>query len=254
MQVVQSTPPAEVLGNELIKEFAERCQSASRSIQGYINADNPPPDEDTLLTLIETNDALATALSKHQRAILNARKVVSQSPPPAQGGPFAPPGRQTSSPPPTQTQTQYPNSEALPLQPQQQQQQHSYTSFQPTSFNSQPLATNNATAQHVSEPQSSPRSELSAVAPAGPPPRLGMPRRVEKERMENPFDDRNSTQTSGMNGATHGSGIVGAGAGTGAPPREYGVERGVDVGRDKDRKREESDDDDAPAPARRYRF
>lgn len=77
LQVVQSTPPDNVLDNELIKEFAERCQSASRSFQGYISADNPAPDDDTLLTLIETNDQLTLAISKHQRAVLHARKTIS---------------------------------------------------------------------------------------------------------------------------------------------------------------------------------
>lgn len=93
-QVVQSTPPTEVLGNELIREFVERCQSASRSMQHYIHADNPPPDEDTLLTLIETNDQLATAMSRHQRALLQARRVTGVSPPPptnGQSGPFQTP-------------------------------------------------------------------------------------------------------------------------------------------------------------------
>ena len=136
-QVVQSTPSSEVLQNDLIKEFADRCQSASRSIQGYIHSDNPPPDEDTLLTLIETNDFLATAMSKHQRAMLQARKAISPNPSPNplpqtyQNGPYeapsgpppnlqsqpqrmsftaplsAPPNRrppQTYSPPPLQTQ------------------------------------------------------------------------------------------------------------------------------------------------------
>ncbi|KAI9768662.1 MAG: hypothetical protein M1835_006830 [Candelina submexicana] len=100
VQVVQSTPPNEVLNNELIKEFAERCQSASRSIQGYINAENPAPDDDTLLTLIETNEQLSLAMSKHQRALLNARKALgiqatSPSPPnaPPQAAPPAPPPR-----------------------------------------------------------------------------------------------------------------------------------------------------------------
>jgi hypothetical protein len=77
LQVVQSTPPSEILGNELIKEFAGRCQSASRSIQGYINAENPAPDDDTLLTLIDTNDQLTLAMSKHQRAVLQARKALA---------------------------------------------------------------------------------------------------------------------------------------------------------------------------------
>lgn len=99
LQVVQSTPPAELIGNELIKEFVERCQSASRSVQGYIHADNPPPDEDTLLTLIETNDQLSTAISRHQRALLQARRVTgaassSPSPPIGSGGIAEAPGSQ----------------------------------------------------------------------------------------------------------------------------------------------------------------
>ncbi|PHH84356.1 hypothetical protein CDD83_2068 [Cordyceps sp. RAO-2017] len=35
-QVVMNTPPAEMLQNDLIREFANRCLSASRSIQGYM--------------------------------------------------------------------------------------------------------------------------------------------------------------------------------------------------------------------------
>ena len=101
-QVVQSTPPAEVLGNELIKEFVERCQSASRSVQSYIHSDSPPPDEDTLLTLIETNDQLATALSRHQRAMLQARRATgtpSPNLPPAQSGPYEAPANPPTGPP-----------------------------------------------------------------------------------------------------------------------------------------------------------
>ena len=90
-QVVQSTAPNEVLGNELIKEFVERCQSATRSMQDYIHSDNPAPDEDTLLTLIETNDQLATAISKHQRALLQARRVTGASPSSTGTGPYEAP-------------------------------------------------------------------------------------------------------------------------------------------------------------------
>ena len=43
-------------------------------------AENPAPDNDTMETLIETNDQLAKALSQHQRAILQARKVTGQGP------------------------------------------------------------------------------------------------------------------------------------------------------------------------------
>lgn len=79
VQFVQSTPPAEILENELIKEFSDRCRSASRTIQHYIHATNPPPDEDTLLTLIEVNDELSMSLSKHQHALLHARRALGQS-------------------------------------------------------------------------------------------------------------------------------------------------------------------------------
>ncbi|KAF7505962.1 hypothetical protein GJ744_012404 [Endocarpon pusillum] len=78
-QTVQSTPSAEISNNDLIKEFADRASSASRSIQGYIHSTNPAPDEDTLLTLIETNDHLSIAMSKHQRALLQARRNLSNS-------------------------------------------------------------------------------------------------------------------------------------------------------------------------------
>jgi hypothetical protein len=104
-QVVRSTPTEEVLDNELIKEFADRCQSASRSIQNYIHAENPSPDHETLLTLIETNEQLSNAMSKHQRALLTARKAANPgegTTPPVELGagasenPFA----DTSQPPP----------------------------------------------------------------------------------------------------------------------------------------------------------
>jgi len=75
-QVVQSTPPSEILHNELIREFVDRCQSASRSVQAYMIAENPSPDNDTMETLIDTNEQLSKAISQHQRAILNARKIM----------------------------------------------------------------------------------------------------------------------------------------------------------------------------------
>jgi GAT domain len=111
LQVVQSTPTNDVLNNDLIKEFADRCQSASRSVQGYIHSDNPAPDEDTLLTLIETNDQLSVAMSKHQRALLQARRAMPTSPPPqtASGGvilgPPPVPGSRRAQFPPTKTST-----------------------------------------------------------------------------------------------------------------------------------------------------
>lgn len=100
-QLVQSTPHSELLQNDLIREFANRCQSASRSIQAYMAAEHPAPDNDTMLTLIEANEKLSLAATKHQRAVLQARKSLgfsntpnqqpSPSVSPANTSSFAPP-------------------------------------------------------------------------------------------------------------------------------------------------------------------
>ncbi|USP80210.1 uncharacterized protein yc1106_07484 [Curvularia clavata] len=91
LQFVQSTPPNELLTNDLVKEFAERCTAAQRSIQGYIACDSPAPDDDTMLTLIETNEQLSLAASKHQRAVLQARRLMGASPSPTSANGNAPP-------------------------------------------------------------------------------------------------------------------------------------------------------------------
>ncbi|KAF4635898.1 hypothetical protein G7Y89_g2192 [Cudoniella acicularis] len=99
-QTVQSTPPSELLQNDLVREFADRCQSASRSIQAYMIAENPSPDNDTMETLIETNEQLAKAMSQHQRAVLSARKLLGLGTP---GEGNTPPPQRTESgfaPPP----------------------------------------------------------------------------------------------------------------------------------------------------------
>ncbi|BDD57365.1 hypothetical protein MAP00_002730 [Monascus purpureus] len=75
LQFIQNTPSSEIQGNELIKEFSDRCRSASQSIQSYIESTNPAPDERTLVALIETNDELSVSLSKYSHAILDARKA-----------------------------------------------------------------------------------------------------------------------------------------------------------------------------------
>ncbi|KAJ5883224.1 uncharacterized protein N7473_010110 [Penicillium subrubescens] len=80
-QFVQTTPQAELEENDLIKEFIDRCRTSSRYLQGYIHSTNPAPDEETLLTLIETNDEISVALSHQQRAMLKARKARGSSTP-----------------------------------------------------------------------------------------------------------------------------------------------------------------------------
>lgn len=104
VQMIQSTPPSELLGNELIKEFAERARQAHKSVQQYMAAENPAPDENTMLTLIETSDQLNISMSKHQRAMLQARKSAglgTPSPQPLanQQDPFSTTSMQTALPP-----------------------------------------------------------------------------------------------------------------------------------------------------------
>ncbi|KKY15815.1 putative gat domain-containing protein [Diplodia seriata] len=82
IQLIQSTPPEELGGNDLVKEFGERCQQAQRSVQSYINTATEDPtqaDDETMLTLIETNEQLSLALTKHQRAYLAARRTNSSN-------------------------------------------------------------------------------------------------------------------------------------------------------------------------------
>ncbi len=119
-QLVQSTPPSELLDSDLIKEFVDRCQSASRSVQAYMAAENPGPDNDTMETLIETNDQLSKAMTQHQRALLSVRKAAglgtgTPTPPPGTNSAFAAPPPRTESgftpppgPPPSQGGQQVP--------------------------------------------------------------------------------------------------------------------------------------------------
>lgn len=73
-QLVANTPSVEVIDNELVKEFADRCLSASRSIQGYMAATDPAPDNETMETFIDVNEELQQALNNQKRAVLSARK------------------------------------------------------------------------------------------------------------------------------------------------------------------------------------
>lgn len=73
-QFVTSSTAEELLASDLVKEFSSRCQSASKSMQAYMAADNPGPDNDTMETLLDVNEHLQAALNAHQRAVLSAKK------------------------------------------------------------------------------------------------------------------------------------------------------------------------------------
>nr|POE73069.1 hypothetical protein CFP56_31008 [Quercus suber] len=103
LQSIQSTPTEEVLSNDFIKEFGERCQAAQRSMQQYMNCQNPEPDHDTMQTLIETNEQLSLAGSRYQRALLSARRAMGMSPSPSNPQqPVQPANAFGTSPPPQQ--------------------------------------------------------------------------------------------------------------------------------------------------------
>jgi hypothetical protein len=74
LQLISQSTSEELVSNGLVREFAERCQSAQKSMQTYISCDSPAPDDDTMLTLIETNEQLSLASSRYQRAMLAARR------------------------------------------------------------------------------------------------------------------------------------------------------------------------------------
>ncbi|KAE8448729.1 hypothetical protein EG329_008944 [Mollisiaceae sp. DMI_Dod_QoI] len=166
-QVVQSTPPSELLTNDLVREFADRCQSASRSVQAYMIAENPGPDNATMETLIETNEQLTKALSQHQRGVLNARRILGlngeSTTPPARGGEYFPsqgaPSNGSNYAPPTG-----PPANKFPAYNQQ---------------------ASSAPVSGYVPPQGPPpgRTDSGFVAPAGPPPVLSaqpIPRKATK--------------------------------------------------------------------------
>ena len=79
LQLIQSTPKEEVLENGLLQEFNDRCQGTQRDIQGWINSENPAPDDDTMLTLIETSEQLSLVTTKYQRSVLTARRALGRT-------------------------------------------------------------------------------------------------------------------------------------------------------------------------------
>jgi len=116
-----------------------------------MHAENPGPDNDTMLTLIETNDQLSIAMSQHQRAVLQARKTLglSAATPPNAGtpsngdmGPFAPP----PGPPPPQSSTR--PAQGPPPRPRSDKPEASSSSNVENPFNDPPPPGSSATKTH----------------------------------------------------------------------------------------------------------
>ncbi len=182
LQLIQSTPSDEVLNNDLLSEFSDRCQSAQRSMQGFINCNAPPPDDDTMLTLIETSEQLSLASSRHHRAQLSARKAMGLSPSPhqqqqnqgapvtASNGPYEPPAIS----PPASMQSDNLFASAAPQQP------YSYnqSSFAPNTYDGgsmqPPPGPPPQQQQNYSQSTYSPisREAESIQPPPGPPPAM----------------------------------------------------------------------------------
>jgi hypothetical protein len=179
IQTVQSTPQAELIGNELVKEFAERSRSAHKSIQHYMNAENPHPDEETMLTLIETNDQLNVAMSKHHRALLQARKAMGVATPFPQ-----PTGTEATSylgSGGMQTHTQGQNVYGNVPQRQQQQQQNPYSASPPRS----------PPERAPTLPARDPARSTDFSAPPGPPPS----QRPQPQQQQYEYEDAYSAPT-----------------------------------------------------------
>lgn len=172
LQLVQSTPTEELLSNELIKEFSERCHTAQKSMQIYINADNPAPDHDTMQTLIETNEQLSLATSRYQRALLAARRAMGASPSPQQNQQASQQG----------THAGY-GAFAGPPPAQQQQPGAAFTPAPVTQSNGY-----NHTPAH--------QTYGGYQAPAGPPPNSSLPPQIPhgQQADANPFADPEPSQ------------------------------------------------------------
>jgi hypothetical protein len=211
LQLIQSTPSEDVVNNDLLREFAERCQTAQRSMQGYINCNTPPPDDDTMLTLIETNEQLSLAASRYQRALLSARKALGLSPSPSQqlGGGNVPsdnafkplPG------PPTEPQSLFDSSQPVYQTYQQPAQPPSQSAFsappnRDESFQPPPgpppamLARLNSRDGQQSPPHS-PSTQYNA--PPGPPPHRSPPAQHASDPFADPVEhERNAAPVVAM--------------------------------------------------------
>lgn len=77
-QTLHTTPLQEFTKSELLPEFAYRCQQLSKELQQYMDAPQLP-DEDTMLTMIDTNDKLTAALSRYRRDLIAARKAAEEN-------------------------------------------------------------------------------------------------------------------------------------------------------------------------------
>jgi hypothetical protein len=163
-QVVMNTPPGEILDNDLIKEFADRCSSASRSIQGYMTSENPTPDNDTMENLIDTNEQLQTALNQHKRAVLSARKQLGLN--------------------------EHTDSQSPSVTPQLQPQQQPESQLQANGTSTDHYF-GNASSSSSGHNNGKGKETQSFSAPSGPPPKAGegSTSRPYDEPAENPFAD-----------------------------------------------------------------
>lgn len=223
LQMVQSTSLDEVQQNELLREFAQRCQTASRSMQNYIGATDPAPDEDTMLTLIETNDKLAVSLSKYQRAVLNARKA--HPVPQSRSGSQAP-SQENNPPVSNETQNKpIPKNRFVPRlsmprmplrkkQPDQPDQPPAQPVHHVQAVPGPPAESKGGAANqpgddvspvgHTLFPQSSTNGETASTNPnktTAPP--TSFRYNSDDFQIENPFADKYSTTNDNMNNANH---------------------------------------------------
>ncbi|KAK9456885.1 hypothetical protein V1511DRAFT_495568 [Dipodascopsis uninucleata] len=76
-QIVSTTPPASIAGSTLVFEFYQRCDTLEKEVTRYLNDDSSHIDEQRMVKLIESNDALKAALNAHKLALDRASALTS---------------------------------------------------------------------------------------------------------------------------------------------------------------------------------
>jgi hypothetical protein len=150
-----------------------------------MNSSSPAPDDDTMQTLIETSEQLSLAASKHQRAVLQARRSGhTASPANSQNG-YTPP----AGPPPSQN-TGYSSAGAAPSSTFTPTTTHDLQTYAPPPA-PPTLMRENLQRRSTAENNASFGSQPPSLKPSGPPPvpSAQPPRLSPVATDDNPFSD-----------------------------------------------------------------
>ncbi|KAL5604402.1 hypothetical protein BROUX41_002374 [Berkeleyomyces rouxiae] len=206
-QCVSNASQAELLDSDLVAEFTARCVSASKSVQNYIAAEDPSPDDATMENLLATNEMLQKALDSRERAIANAREARDTRAPSPLPAPVAAP---VAAPVPSH-ESAFGSSPESPFIPP--------TTDAPTPLAPRPAQIDTGLTRQLSgTPQLPPLDTSVPATPTAQQPRggkfkenprdLAEPVSALSSDEENPFADPNARQATKGTGSRHDYGIV----------------------------------------------